>query len=207
LRIFLYERCGPLWLTGDEKIPASMVTGAGLSRSCSHCTFGDAEAGFSPGGVREVRAGLRSVFLPDGGRCPSGRLFLVGAGSGRDRGDALGARAVSHNNRDWQKTAVAGCAAGMAKTVESPTPLTTPTWNPLQHPKKHTTPRNRHAPAPITIEAGIHSSPVSRSGTRRTDKKISDLRRNQTPNHPSHQPAAQSSAACKKRFCLLFRRL
>jgi len=47
--IFLYERRVLLRLTGDDKIAASMVIGAGLSRFSPHRSTGDAEAGFSSG--------------------------------------------------------------------------------------------------------------------------------------------------------------
>ena len=108
-------------------------------------------------------------------------------------------------DRDLRKERFSGST--IKGPARSPSPLTTPTGNPLQHPPKHTTPRNRRDPAPITIEAGIPSSPVSQSGTHRSYKKISSQCRDQTPNHLFHQPVAQPSAACKKRFCLLFRRL
>src|SRR6056297_2210216 len=54
-----------------------------------------------------------------------------------------------------------------------------------------TAPAIRHAPRPAP----------TRTSTMQAFKTCRS--RDQTPNHPFHQPAAQLTAACKKRFCLL----
>jgi len=195
-----------LWLTGDEEIPASLVIEAGLSRSCPHCSFGVLKRDSVP-----MRSGR---FGPDFGQDPCPAAGVAGTFAGFMSGGlpapiepGPSARDAPPTKKETEKTSRRAVTAGTMKLVKPLTPLIISIWNPLQHPLSLTTPRNPHDPAPITIEAAIVGLPGSQSGTSRTDKNISSRRRNQTPNHPSHQPAAQPSAACKKRFCLLFRRL
>src|SRR6056297_3214332 len=101
----------------------------------------------------------------------------------------------------WLSMAVIGQEHG-------PRPGPNPAHRPILKPASASTAEHnrldRIDPAPTTIEAEIFSPPGRRRRTGRSYRKIFNQTRDQTPNHPSLQPAPQLSAACKAHFWLLY---
>ena len=136
-----------------------------------------------------------SRLCPSCNRPPPGFVyfFSVEGASCADGSAPIGAESPSHKNPAERPATPATGQKSLPKPdphrPHHPNLKSTSASPPLQ------CEQDRDNPAPITIEAGIHSSPVSRSGTPRTDKKI----RNQSPmpDTKPRTPPISTSASCR----------
>ena len=191
-----------------------------------------------------IRAWLRSVFLPGGGRGEPTRPALAGRGGSPDakgRYTHLGRWSAQALRRCWLDEPVPssdvsvggppgadlkpGCGQNRSrrgrrsykipgfarsrpggrsykrlqgnKTNRNPAHVCShdPNPEPASASPAASIRYDRHAPAPTTIEAAMHSSPVSQSRTRRSHKKIRN--RNPMPDTKPQTPPTGTANSCR----------
>jgi len=137
---YLFVRLGEFFfgLRARARIAASVVIGAGACRSRLHTAAGDAEEGSRPAGLGAYRARSRTIFF-SGGELSIGSLYTQRTGD-RPTMAPLAWRPIT---AACERTGLLGEAPTLVRPRH---PLTTPNWNPLQHPPMTATAPNGTTP-------------------------------------------------------------